>query len=90
MMLKLLKILGVHVQSFTLYSKIKPLNSSSIKLAYFLIRNLKLFSEKNYKKQEQIFNHSLALLTEEIFCNLILRNQWTWTLKTSNCLTGLR
>ena len=49
-----------------------------LKLKYFLYHKLKLFSEKNYKKLAQIFNHSLALLTEEIFCNLILRNHWTW------------
>ena len=33
-------------------------------------------------------NHSLALYTFEIFCNLILRNHWTWTWKISDCLTG--
>ena len=26
-------------------------------------------------------NHLLALRTVEIFCNLILRNHWTWTRK---------
>ena len=35
------------------------------------------------------FNHLLALLTEEIFCNLIVRNHWTWTRKISDCFTGL-
>ena len=48
-----------------------------LKLTYLLYQNLKLFSEKNYKKQTQIFNHSLALLAVKIFCNLILRNHWT-------------
>ena len=35
-----------------------------------------------------MFNHSLALLTDQIFCCIILRNHWTW--KISDCLTGLR
>ena len=36
-----------------------------------------LFSERNYKKQAQMFyqNNLLALHTVEIFCNLILRNR---------------
>ena len=34
-------------------------------------------------------NHSLALHKVEIFCNLILRNHWTWTRKISGCPTGL-
>ena len=48
---------------------------------YFLYRNLRIFSEKNYKKQVHIFNHLLllVLITVEISCNLILRNHWTWT-----------
>ena len=52
-----------------------------LKLSYFLYHNLILFSEKNYKKQVQMFyqNYSLALHTVKIFCNLILRNHWTWT-----------
>ena len=50
-----------------------------LKLTYFLYHNFKLFSEKNYKKQAQFFNHSLVLLKVDIFCNLILRNAWTWT-----------
>ena len=53
-----------------------------LKLTYFFV-NLILFSEKNYKKQAQMFsqNHSLVLHTVEILCNLILRNYWTWTCK---------
>ena len=31
-----------------------------------------------------------ALHTVKIFCNSILRNQWTWTFKILDCLTGLR
>ena len=34
-------------------------------------------------------NNLLALHAVEIFCNLILRNHWTWTWKISYCLTGL-
>ena len=44
-----------------------------LKLACFLYHKLILFSQKNYKKQAQMFyqNHSLALYTVEIFCNSI-------------------
>ena len=57
---------------------------------HFLSHNLVLFSENNYKKQAQFFyqNHSLVLHTVEIFCNLILRNHWTW--KISHYLNWLR
>ena len=45
--------------------------------------NLILISEKNYKKQAQIFHqkHSLGLAfhTVDVLCNLILKNHWTWT-----------
>ena len=60
-------------------------------LTNFLHHNLILFSEKNYKKQAQMFyqNYSLALHTVKIFCNLILRNHWTWTWKILDRLTGL-
>ena len=46
-----------------------------LKLSYFLYHNLILFSEKNYKKQTQIFyqNYSTMLYTVDIFCNSILR-----------------
>ena len=46
-----------------------------LKLSYFHYQNLILLSEKNYKKQAQMFyqNHSLTLYTTEIFCNSILR-----------------
>ena len=46
-----------------------------LKLPYFLHHNLIRFSEKNYKKQAQMFyqNHSLTLYAVQIFCNLILR-----------------
>ena len=52
-----------------------------LELTHFLCQNLMLFSEKNYKKQAQMFyqNHSFALHTVETFCNLILRNNWAWT-----------
>ena len=45
-----------------------------LKSTYF--HNLVFFSDKNYKKQAQMFyqNHSLALRTDYIFCNLVLRN----------------
>ena len=44
------------------------------KLTYFLYHNFISFSEKNDKKQEQMFyqNHSLALHTLEIFFNVAL------------------
>ena len=58
-----------------------------LKMTYFLYHSFKLFSEKNYKEQAQSFNHSLALLTVEIFFNLILGNSWTWTWKI--CFTWL-
>ena len=48
-------------------------NCMYLKLTYFLYQNLSLFSEKNYKKQVQMF------YTIEIFCNLILRNHLAWT-----------
>ena len=40
-----------------------------LKLTYFLYQNLTIFSDKNYKKQAQMFhqNHSLVLHTVEIF-----------------------
>ena len=62
-----------------------------LKLTYFLYHNLILFSEMNHKRQAQMFyqNHSLLLHKVDIFCNLILRNHWTWTCKILNCLTGL-
>ena len=52
-----------------------------LKLRYFLYHNLILFPEKKYKNQAQIFyqNYPLALHTAELFCDLILRNYWTWT-----------
>ena len=63
-----------------------------LKSTYFLCHNVILFSEKNYKNETQIFyqNHSLVLHTAEIFCNLILRNHWSWTWKILECLTELR
>ena len=50
-----------------------------------------IFRKKKYKKQAQMFyqNHSLALHTLEIFCNLILRNYSTWTWKISNFMLYL-
>ena len=45
----------------------------------WLYHKLILISEENYRKQAQMFNqnHSLALHTVEIFCNLLLKNYWT-------------
>ena len=53
----------------------------NLKLTYFLYHNLILFSGKNCKKQAQMLyqNHSLALHTVEIFCNIILTSHWTLT-----------
>ena len=62
-----------------------------LKLTYFIYDSIILFSEKNYKKQAQMVyqNHLLVLRTVEIFCNLILRNHWTWTWKILDYLIGL-
>ena len=58
------------------YTTFRKLDVSKINLNL----NLKLFSEKDYKVQEHIFNHSLALFfTVEVFCYLLLRNHWTST-----------
>ena len=53
-----------------------------LKLTYFLDHSLILFSEKNFKKQAHMFyqSHSLGLHTVQIFCNLILKNHWIWTM----------
>ena len=61
-----------------------------LKLMYFLYHNLILFSEKNYKKQVQMFyqNNSLGLQTAK-FCSLILRNYRTRTWKILDGLTGI-
>ena len=64
-----------------------------LKLNWFGLSQSIIFSENNHKKQAHLFdqNNSLALHTlDEILCNLVLRNHWTWTWKISNCLTGLR
>ena len=45
----------------------------------FKINVFFLFSEKNYKKQAQVVCQSHSLHIVKIFCNLILRNHWTWT-----------
>ena len=45
------------------------------KINIFFLLQFNFSSDRNYKKQAQMFqqNHSLALHTVEIFCNLILR-----------------
>ena len=61
---------------------------------YLKLTNLILFTEKNYKKQSQMSheNHSVEIFcvtySYDKFCNLILRNLWTWTWKISDSLTG--
>ena len=55
-----------------------------LKKTCFLYHILILFSEKNYKKQAQIFhqNYPLALHSSvQIFCSLIFGNHWTGTQK---------
>ena len=48
------------------------------KINIFFLLQFNFSSDRNYKEQAQMFqqNHSLALHTVEIFCNLILRNHW--------------
>ena len=60
-----------------------------LKFTVFLYHSLKSFSEKNYKKKAQIFNQLLALLTDEIFCSLFLRNYSTWNRKMLDCFAEL-
>ena len=54
-----------------------------LELKWYRYHYLILFSQKNYKKEAQMFyqNHSLALHTVavDIFCKPIFRNHWTWT-----------
>ena len=77
-----------HTLSSTISSFVNCIYS---KVRYCPYHNSNLFSEKIDKKETQVFyqNHSLALHTVEIFCNLIFRNHWTWTWNVSDCLTGL-
>ena len=48
--------------------------------------NLNLFSETNYKKQTHIW---FSFYIQLRYCNLILKNYWTWAWKNSDYLTGL-
>ena len=79
------------LQRMTVITKWDVTNYMYLKSTCFLYPILILFSEKNHKKQAQMFcqNHSIALHTVQIFRNFILRNHCTWTEKISDCLTGL-
>ena len=76
-----------HTLSSTISSFVNCIYS---KVRYCPYHNSNLFSEKIDKKETQVFyqNHSLALHTVEIFCNLILENHWTWTWKILDYFTG--
>ena len=62
------------------------------KIIIFSLSQFNSITEKNYKKQAQMFyqNHSLMLYTVEIFYNSISRNiNGLWFEKILNCLNGL-
>ena len=48
--------------------------------------NLKLFSERNYKKKTNIW---FSFYIQVRYCNLVLKTHLTWAWKNSDYLTGL-
>ena len=59
------------------------------KVNIFFYHNLVLFSQKNYKNTNVLSKSLISITLNWDILQFNFENYWTWTLKISNCLTGL-